>query len=154
MDESAFIAAADATLDKIGLALDAALETSDADLDWNLKDGVLTIECEDGSRIIVNRHVPNREIWVAAKSGGFHFRPDERAVARRARGRRTRDGARTAPEDAGGDSPCGCRNCRRRALSGSGRSRDSSAVQSSSSRRAPRDRAAASRPPPRSAPSD
>lgn len=76
MDESAFIAAADATLDKIGLALDAALETSGADLDWNLKDGVLTIECDDDSRIIVNRHVPNREIWVAAKSGGFHFRPD------------------------------------------------------------------------------
>lgn len=77
MDESAFIAAADATLDRIGLALDAALETSDADLDWNLKDGVLTIECEDGSRIIVNRHVPNRELWVAAKTGGFHFRVDD-----------------------------------------------------------------------------
>ncbi len=76
MDESAFIAAADATLDKVGLALDAALETSASDLDWNLQDGVLTIECEDESRIIVNRHVPNREIWVAAKSGGFHFRPD------------------------------------------------------------------------------
>jgi CyaY protein len=77
MDESAFIAAADATLDRIGLALDSALETSDADLDWNLKDGVLTIECDDDSRIIVNRHVPNREIWVAAKSGGFHFRADD-----------------------------------------------------------------------------
>ena len=77
MDESDFIAGADATLEKIGLALDAALETSGADLDWDLRDGVLTIECEDGSRIIVNRHVPNREIWVAAKSGAFHFRPDE-----------------------------------------------------------------------------
>ena len=75
MDESAFIAAADTTLGTIGLALDAALETSNADLDWDLKDGVLTIECDDASRIIVNRHVPNREIW-AAKSGGFHFRAD------------------------------------------------------------------------------
>src|SRR6476646_95588 len=74
MDESAFISAADATLDRIGLALDAALETSGADLDWDLTDGVLTIECDDASRVIVNRHVPNREIWVAAKSGGFHFR--------------------------------------------------------------------------------
>jgi len=77
MDESAFIVAADATLDKIGLALDAALETSDFDLDWSLRDGVLTIECDDGSRVIVNRHVPNREIWVAAKSGGFHFRAQQ-----------------------------------------------------------------------------
>jgi CyaY protein len=77
MDESAFRAAADATLDRIGLALDAALETSDAELDWSLNDGVLTIECDDESRIIVNRHVPNREIWVAAKSGGYHFRARE-----------------------------------------------------------------------------
>ena len=77
MDESAFIAAADATLDKIGLALDAALELTDSDLDWSLRDGVLTIECDDASRIIVNRHVPNREIWIAAKSGGFHFRAEQ-----------------------------------------------------------------------------
>ncbi|HXR55980.1 MAG TPA: iron donor protein CyaY [Casimicrobiaceae bacterium] len=87
MDESAFVAAADATLDRIGLALDAALETSDADLDWSLRDGVLTIECGDESRIIVNRHVPNREIWVAAKSGGHHFR------ARDGRWHDTRDDA-------------------------------------------------------------
>jgi CyaY protein len=77
MDESAFITAADATLELIGLALDSAIETSTSDLDWSVNDGVLTIECEDDSRIIVNRHVPNREIWVAAKSGGFHFRASD-----------------------------------------------------------------------------
>ena len=76
MEESAFLTAANATLDKIGLALDAALETSDRDVDWSLNDGVLTIECDDGSRIIVNRHLPNRELWVAARSGGLHFRAD------------------------------------------------------------------------------
>ena len=73
LTESAFIAAADGTLATIGLALDAALETGNADVDWNLNDGILEIECEDGSKLIVNRHVPNREIWVAARSGGFHF---------------------------------------------------------------------------------
>ena len=77
--ESEFIAAADRTLAAIGEALDAALATSDADVDWSLNDGILEIECEDGSKLIVNRHVPNREIWVAARSGGFHFRPQERA---------------------------------------------------------------------------
>jgi CyaY protein len=86
MEESAFLTAANATLDKIGLALDAALETSDKDVDWSLNDGVLTIECEDGSRIIVNRHMPNREIWVAAKSGGMHFRAED-GKWRDARGR-------------------------------------------------------------------
>src|SRR5438034_6362515 len=72
--ETEFIAAADATLATIGLALDAALETGNADVDWTLNDGILEIECADGSKLIVNRHVPNRELWVAARAGGFHFR--------------------------------------------------------------------------------
>ena len=74
ISDSDFLAAADATLDAIGRALDDALAHSDADVDWTLNDGILTIEPEGGGRVIVNRHVPNREIWVAAKSGGFHFR--------------------------------------------------------------------------------
>jgi CyaY protein len=72
IDESAFIALTDRVFDTIGAALDAA----ESDLDWSENDGVLTIECADGSRVIVNRHMPNRELWVAAKSGGFHFRAE------------------------------------------------------------------------------
>jgi CyaY protein len=75
--ESEFIAVADSTLATIGLALDAALETGNVDADWSLNDGVLEIECADGSKLIVNRHVPNREIWVAARAGGFHFRSQD-----------------------------------------------------------------------------
>lgn len=77
--DSEFIAATDRTLAAIGEALDAALESSDVDLDWSLNDGILELECEDGSKMIVNRHVPNREIWVAARAGGFHFRPRDGA---------------------------------------------------------------------------
>ncbi|MGH8799005.1 MAG: iron donor protein CyaY [Casimicrobiaceae bacterium] len=72
--DSEFIARADAVLAAVGAALDAAIEASDADIDWSLIDGVLTIDCGRAGKLIVNRHVPNREIWVAAKSGGFHFR--------------------------------------------------------------------------------
>lgn len=74
-----FIAAADATLEAIGRALDAALEGSDADVDWSLNDGILEIEGDDGGKLIVNRHVPNREIWLAARAGGFHFRAQDGA---------------------------------------------------------------------------
>jgi CyaY protein len=77
--DSAFIAAADRTLAAIGEALDRALEASDVDLDWSLNDGILEVECEDGSKLIVNRHVPNRELWVAARAGGFHFRGQDGA---------------------------------------------------------------------------
>ncbi|TMH64299.1 MAG: iron donor protein CyaY [Betaproteobacteria bacterium] len=72
IEESAFIALTDRVLETIGTALD----TADNDLDWSENDGVLTIECADGSRVIVNRHLPNRELWVAARSGGFHFRAE------------------------------------------------------------------------------
>jgi CyaY protein len=75
LTDSAFIAAADATLTTIGNALDAALESSDIDVDWSLNDGILEIEDEAGGKLIVNRHVPNRELWVAARAGGFHFAP-------------------------------------------------------------------------------
>jgi len=61
--DSTFIASADATLAAIGTALDVALAgRGDGD--------------DDGTDWSLNRHVPNREIWVAARSGGFHFRAD------------------------------------------------------------------------------
>ena len=57
--------------------VEAALEASGLDVDFELKEGgVLEIEFADGSKIIVNRHGAAREIWVAARAGGFHFRWD------------------------------------------------------------------------------
>ena len=85
--DSEFMAITDRALAAIGAALDVALADSDVELDWNLNDGILEIECEDGSKLIVNRHLPNRELWVAAKSGGFHF------AARDGAWRDTRSGA-------------------------------------------------------------
>jgi CyaY protein len=71
MNESDFEAQASAALE----ALERALEQ--AELDFERKgDGVLEVEFDDGSKIIVNRHGAAREIWVAARSGGFHFRWD------------------------------------------------------------------------------
>ena len=84
MDETEFAAAAERTLARI----ERALEESGVDADVELKEGgVLEIEYGDGSRMIINRHGAAREIWVAAPSGGFHFRWDGAAW------RDTRDGA-------------------------------------------------------------
>ena len=74
MNDSEFKALADAALKHI----EAGLERSGADIDFEMvADQVLEIEFADGSKIIVNRHTAAREIWLAAKSGGFHFRPAE-----------------------------------------------------------------------------
>jgi CyaY protein len=73
MTESEFEALAGAALG----ALESALETGAPDADVQTKGaGVLEIEFEDGSKMVINRHGAAREIWVAAKSGGFHFRHD------------------------------------------------------------------------------
>lgn len=68
MNESEFHRAVDEVLARI----ERAAEATQA-LDADLEAGILTLECPDGSRIVVNRQAPNREIWVAARSGGFHF---------------------------------------------------------------------------------
>ncbi len=99
MEETEFNTLAETTLAKIEQALDVCA----ADIDYELlPGGVLELEFGDGSKIIVNRHVAAREIWVAARSGGFHFRREnDRWVG-------TRDGAelfatleRLASEQAG-----------------------------------------------------
>ena len=53
--------------------IEDALDDCDADLDWDMVGGVLTIECENGSQVILNRQEPTRQIWLAARSGGYHF---------------------------------------------------------------------------------
>jgi CyaY protein len=65
-----FSALADAMFDRIVEIVDA----SDAVDDIELNQGVLEITCDDDSKIIINRHAPTQEIWVAAKSGGYHFK--------------------------------------------------------------------------------
>jgi CyaY protein len=73
MNETEFNARAEGIL----AAVVQTLEASGVDCDCEFKgDGVLELEFDDGSKIIVNRHLPAREIWIAARSGGYHFRSD------------------------------------------------------------------------------
>jgi CyaY protein len=69
MTESEFIELAEATLG----ALESAVDAVDAGIDCTRSGGVLTLELENDTKIIVNTQLPTRQIWVAARSGGFHF---------------------------------------------------------------------------------
>lgn len=103
MDEREFMIAADAELARIEVALERAAASDEAVFDFETKPGgVIEIEFDNGSKIILNRHGAAREIWLAAKSGGYHFRPEG------GRWLGTRDGeelqaalARTLSEQAG-----------------------------------------------------
>jgi CyaY protein len=74
-------------VDAIFLQIEAALDARDTDIDYETAAGILTLEFEDGSKIILNRQGPTQEIWIAAKSGGYHYRLDGGAW------RNTRDGS-------------------------------------------------------------
>ena len=73
MDEREFAERAERTLERIEVALEAC--GVDADVERK-EGGVLEIEFSDRSRMVINRHGAAREIWVAARSGGYHFRWD------------------------------------------------------------------------------
>ena len=67
MTETEFLQHSDTLFAHIENELDAY------DFDCLYSGNVLTIEAENGTQIIVNRHTPNQELWIAAKSGGYHF---------------------------------------------------------------------------------
>jgi len=62
-------------LHSIEVALEAADDALDLDLDIERQGGnVINIRFRDRSVIVVNTQPPLHEIWVAAKSGGYHYR--------------------------------------------------------------------------------
>jgi len=75
MSESEFLAQAEATLTAIAAALDRLNDEDVVDVECSRSGNVLEIEfIDNGSKIIVNSQAPMREMWVAARSGGFHYK--------------------------------------------------------------------------------
>ena len=75
MTETEFLTLVDETLGAIESALERAANDSDLDVECSRSGNVLEIEFVDnGSKIIVNSQAPMQEIWVAARSGGFHYK--------------------------------------------------------------------------------
>jgi CyaY protein len=69
MTPSEFNLLVEATLSQI----EQAIETSGADIDFETTAGILELEFTNGSKIIINRQGATQELWVAAKSGGYHY---------------------------------------------------------------------------------
>ncbi len=82
MNESEFDQLAEETL----VAIEEAVENSGADIDFDSAGGILTLEFANGSQIIVNKQAPLKQIWVAARSGGYHFDYDADSASWRLQG--------------------------------------------------------------------
>lgn len=70
MNETEFHQLVDSQLAQI----EAAIDEAGADIDYETSGNVMTLEFDDRSQIIINRQEPMREIWLASKSGGYHFK--------------------------------------------------------------------------------
>lgn len=78
MGESEFLAQAEATLDAIEAALDQLNDDDMVGVECSRSGNVLEIEfIDNGSKVIVNSQAAMRELWVAARSGGFHYRQQD-----------------------------------------------------------------------------
>jgi CyaY protein len=74
MTETEFLTHSAALLTRIEQAVEQAGDAAGIDVDIERKsDGILELEFDNGSKVVVNSQAPMRQIWVAAKSGGFHF---------------------------------------------------------------------------------
>jgi CyaY protein len=62
-----------ALVDELFNRLEDELDAQELDLDIDSASGILTIEFPNGSSVIVSRQIAAHEVWVAARSGGFHL---------------------------------------------------------------------------------
>lgn len=75
MTESEFLVQAETVLDTIEAKMDKLCDDDIIDVECKRSGNVLEIEfIRNGSKIIVNSQAPMQEIWVAARSGGFHYK--------------------------------------------------------------------------------
>ena len=65
---------AEKTLAAVELACDRINDTSDADIDNQRSGGMITLSFTNRSQIVINLQKPLQEIWMAARSGGFHYK--------------------------------------------------------------------------------
>jgi len=68
---------AEALLKAVEAACDRINENGVADLDNQRVGSMVTISFANRSQIVVNLQKPLQEVWLAALSGGYHFRRDQ-----------------------------------------------------------------------------
>ncbi len=64
-------------LDELMLAIEDAIDETGLDIDYQTSAGILTLVFANQSQIILSRQTALMQLWMAARSGGFHFNYDE-----------------------------------------------------------------------------
>ncbi len=76
MTDLEYMDRAESALAAIERACDRLNDATEADIDNQRVGGMITLSFPNGSQLIVNLQKPLQEIWLAARSGGYHYRHD------------------------------------------------------------------------------
>jgi CyaY protein len=74
LTDSEYREKAGAVLAGVEADIDAWLQAELVDIDSHRTGGLLELSFENGSKIVLNTQPPLQELWLAARSGGFHYR--------------------------------------------------------------------------------
>ncbi len=74
MSDADYDRATSALLARIEATADRWLQDDVIDIDAERSGGMLQLSFPNGSKIIVNTQPPLKEVWLAARGGGFHYR--------------------------------------------------------------------------------
>jgi CyaY protein len=74
MTDPEFMDRAETLLKAVEACCDQINDETDADVDNQRVGGMVTLTFADRSQIIINLQKPLQEVWMAAKSGGYHYR--------------------------------------------------------------------------------
>jgi len=76
MTDLEFLAEAEKLLLAVEQACDRINDSTDADIDNQRSGGMVTLTFANRSQIVINQQKPLHEIWLATRSGGYHYRFD------------------------------------------------------------------------------
>jgi CyaY protein len=76
MTDQEFLNQAEALLLRLEQCCDRLNDSTDADIDSQRSGGMVTLTFTNRSQIVVNLQKPLQEVWLATRSGGYHFRWD------------------------------------------------------------------------------
>ncbi|QHI98225.1 iron donor protein CyaY [Xylophilus rhododendri] len=79
MTDLEFLNLAELLLRHVEASCDRFNDETDADIDAQRAGGMVTLSFANGSQIVLNQQKPLHEMWLAAKSGGYHFKWQEGA---------------------------------------------------------------------------
>lgn len=73
MNDSEYNDQIEETLLAIEDSIEELIQETDMDIDYESAGGILTISLGAGGKIILNKQAPLHQLWLAAKSGGYHL---------------------------------------------------------------------------------